>query len=143
MNIDPEIIRAHTIPDDLKLKNDQKKALRKALGSNTKIKDVHHALMKIKVLDLLKIIAEQGLDQNDNMVFYLASYRSQADIDRYKKYKVDLGSNATKIKFKPTLLVAGEKITLAEKDNKLSSIQPTYYDVATIKPPPEDTETLD
>lgn len=109
-NIDEQKIKNHVIPEDLKLTFLKKKALRLALGSNTNIKDIHHALMKIKVIDILKIIREQDLtNENDILIFYLASYRTKADVDRYKKYKHISDEDAKDLKFKPTLLVAGRK----------------------------------
>ncbi len=121
------------IHEDLKLDYEKKKKLRKNLGSNIKITDKHHALMKIKVSDINEVIAEQNLNKTDYLVFFLASYRTKADIERYK-LKEDLGTEADEIKFKPTLLVAGER-------NRI--IGPVYYDIALVKPPPFDNETTD
>ncbi len=118
------------IPENLKLTKDQRDLLTKDLNDNIKIRDKKENLpiMEISVEYLCEIMGIESPVTEDKLVFTLASYRSQEDADRYNT-KANTSWDKDDLKKRPTILVSLKKAGLISED---------FYDVATIKPPPED-----
>jgi hypothetical protein len=135
MNNNKEQTIPTTIPPYLKLTKDQKDSLTEDLANNIKIykgkKNI--PIMEIPVKYLCEIMGINNPPSNeDKLVFTLASYRSEDDVTRYNsKQDPDRRVEQEELKFHPTILVSLQKDGLISED---------FYDVATIKPPPVDTE---
>ncbi len=119
------------IPPYLKLSKDQKDLLTKNLKNNLKIRRKKEDLpiMEISMEHLCEIMGIQSPVTNDKVVFTLASYRSNEDLKRYND-KAKTSWKIDQLEDRPTILVSLQKDGLISED---------FYDVATIKPPPEDT----
>jgi hypothetical protein len=118
------------IPEYLKLTETQINSLREDLKNKIKISDKKGNLpiMKISVQYLREIMGIEPSQSTDNLIFFLASYRSDEDVARYNK-KAGTSWGKKDLQDCPTILVSLEKAGLITED---------FYDVATIKPPPEE-----
>ena len=125
-----------TIPDHLVLNKDDKDRLTDDLDKKIKIgKKKDLPVIKIPVKYIREIIGAAPLPsdplETDNLVFFIGSYRDPVDLERYNT-KVHIAYELNDIKHRPTLILALEKE---------QGIMETFFDVGTIKPPPEEEST--
>jgi hypothetical protein len=108
------------------LDRNQRESHRDDLENIIKLKKKNPPVFKIKISDLLELIKDSSSDEYLN--FFLASYRDKADV---KRYNDRAGTNWTldDLKHNPTLFVGLENEQLTSGD---------VYDIAMIKPPPEE-----
>jgi hypothetical protein len=134
MKNNKEQTKLTNIPDNLKLTTEEKNALTEDLAKTIKINNGKKNIptMEIPVKYLCEIMGVTPPKSEDKLVFMLASYRSKDDATRYNlRQEPDRRRTQAQLKSHATILVSLQKNGLTSED---------YYDVATIKPPPIDTE---
>jgi hypothetical protein len=108
------------------LPKNERERLRKDVHTHIKFTPGNPPTMRISVSDLLELIDLSGPDAYLN--FFLATYRNEADVDRYNK-RVGERYKLKDLKNRPTLLIGLQKEALVSGE---------VYDLAVIKPPPDD-----
>ncbi len=124
-----QITALSTIPDWLILDKNERAGLRRGLSRQLNIRLQDQPIFKIKIEDLKAILNEiPEPTGNDSLIFYLATYRNPADVERYNR-RTGEQFTLQQLKNRPTLLVSWVH------PNSLAPA--VFYDICTICPPPE------
>ena len=89
------------------------------------------SIIKIPVIKIKRYIRRNGLKRKDNLIFYLVTFKTQPQVDKFNKRNGNTKFTVKELQGMPILI-------LKNKPDSSAHLNQTFFDAATMCPPPDD-----